>query len=435
MGAGYTGLSAAWDLKKVGFDVTIIESESSVGGLAGSFEVLPGIELEKFYHHWFSSDHHILDFLKELGLGDRIKVLESNTGLYYANSIFRLSKPLDLLKFTPLSFINRIRTGLMVLAAKRHSNYLDLEDETAESWIKRHAGEESYKVVWEPLLKGKFGIEATNVSAVWFWNKLKLRGGSRGKGGKENLLYFDGGFGGATASIKRALEEAGVKIITNNPVKRILSEAGKVKGVDTKNGFYESDKVLATLPLPTFLDVTEGLPASYTEPARQIRFLGNLCLVLSLTRSLSSTYWLNVADPSFPFVGVIEHTNFDPPSNYGGKHIAYLSKYLPTSEELFTLSDEDTFKYCLPHLKRIFPEFNESWVSGYRVWRANFSQPVITKHYSKLIPTEKTPIEGLWLSTMAQVYPEDRGTSYAVRHGRAVAYQIVKSSPEDRGKH
>lgn len=354
-------------------------------------------------------------------------MLESNTGLYYANSIFRLSKPLDLLKFTPLSFINRIRTGLMVLAAKWHNNYLDLEDETAEAWIKRHAGEESYRVVWEPLLKGKFGIEAPNVSAVWFWNKLKLRGGSRGKGGKENLLYFDGGFGGATASIKDALESSGVKIITNNPVKKIITEAGKVKGVDTKNGFVESEKVLATLPLPTFLDITEGLPASYTEPARQIRFLGNVCLVLLLTKSLSSTYWLNVADPSFPFVGVIEHTNFDPPSNYGGKHIAYLSKYLPTSDNLFNLSDEETFNYCVPHLKRIFPEFNESWVSGYRVWRANFSQPVITKHYSKLIPDEKTPIEGLWLSTMAQVYPEDRGTSYAVRHGRAVARKIVES--------
>ncbi len=314
----------------------------------------------------------------------------------------------------------------MVLAAKRHNDYLSLENETAESWIKRFAGEESYKVVWEPLLKGKFGVEAQNVSAVWFWNKLKLRGGSRGKGGKENLLYFDGGFGGATKSIKNALENAGVKIITNTPVTKIISKDGKVTGVETKDGTFDSSCVLATLPLPTFLDITPELPKSYTEPAREIRFLGNVCLVLSLNKSLSSTYWLNVADPSFPFVGVIEHTNFDPPSNYGGKHIAYLSKYLPTSEPLFNLSDEETFKYCLPHLKRIFPEFNESWVNGYNIWRAHYSQPVITKHYSKLIPAEKTPIKGLWLSTMAQVYPEDRGTSYAVRHGRKVAQKIIQ---------
>lgn len=314
----------------------------------------------------------------------------------------------------------------MVLAAKRHNDYLPLENETAESWIKRHAGEESYRVVWEPLLKGKFGIEAPNVSAVWFWNKLKLRGGSRGKGGKENLLYFDGGFGGATKHIKEALENAGVKILTNTKATKIVSLNGQVKGVETTAGTFEGDNVLATLPLPTFLDITPDLPSSYTDPARQIRFLGNVCLVLSLTKSLSSTYWLNVADPSFPFVGVIEHTNFDPPSNYGGKHIAYLSKYLPTSEALFNLSDEETYKYCLPHLKRIFPEFNESWVSGYNIWRATFSQPVITKHYSKLIPSEKTPIKGLWLSTMAQVYPEDRGTSYAVRHGRSVAHAISK---------
>jgi protoporphyrinogen oxidase len=135
-----------------------------------------------------------------------------------------------------------------------------------------------------------------------------------------------------------------------------------------------------------------------------------------------------VADPSFPYVGVIEHTNFDDPGNYGGKRIAYLSKYLPTSEPMFRMTDVELLEFSIPFIKKIFPEFDADWIEQHFVWRAEYSQPVITKDYSKLIPDEKTPIDGLWLSTMAQVYPEDRGTSYAVRHGRAVAQRILQSN-------
>ena len=187
----------------------------------------------------------------------------------------------------------------------------------------------------------------------------------------------------------------------------------------------KSDAVLATVPLPIFLRMTPGLSQQYRDVHSQIRFLGNVCLVLRLKRSLSSTYWLNVADPNFPYVGIIEHTNFDTPEHFHGRHIAYLSKYLPTSEPMFKMGDDELFRYSVPFIKKLFPEFTEEWVEKPFVWRAEYSQPVITKRYSSFIPDDRTPISGLWLSTMAQVYPEDRGTSYAVRHGRAVAGKII----------
>jgi protoporphyrinogen oxidase len=139
VGGGYGALAAAYDLAKGGAEVTIFESESSLGGLAGSFELSPGVWLEKFYHHWFSSDRAIMDWLREIGAGDLIQEKESNTGLYYANSLFRLSSPFDLLSFSPLPFIDRIRTGLMVLAARRVKDWRELESQSAEEWIRRLA--------------------------------------------------------------------------------------------------------------------------------------------------------------------------------------------------------------------------------------------------------------------------------------------------------
>ncbi len=427
IGGGFTGLAAAYDLARAGHQVTVFEQERALGGLAGVFELAPGIFLERFYHHWFGSDLAVLDWLREIGLQDDLISAPTNTGLYFANSIFRLSSPLDLLKFTPLPFVDRIRTGLMALAARRINDYRELESISAKDWIVKMAGPKSYEVIWAPLLNGKFGRYAADVSAVWFWNKLKLRGSSRGKSGEERLFYVRGGFNRALIRISEVMQELGVNVRLNSPVSEVVVDSGKIVGVRSAAGAVEKfDQVLVTTPAPIALQICPQLTGPVREQLSSIKFLGNVCLVLELSRSLSSTYWLNVADPTFPFVGVIEHTNFDSPEAYGGRHIAFLSKYLPVDEPLFSASPEEIMRFTEPHLKKMFPEFESSWVTAFHVWRERYSQPLVTKHYSQLIPPHRMPIDGLWLATMAQIYPEDRGTNYAVAAGRSVAKMMLE---------
>lgn len=433
IGAGYTGLSAAYDLCKAGHKVTIYEKDSDIGGLAGTFELEPGMRVEKFYHHWFTNDIDVLGLIDELGLSHLKQYHSSNTGLYFTNSIFRLASPLDLLSFPGIPFIDRIRTGLMALIARRVNDWKPLESISAEDWLVKIGGRKAYDAIWKPLMQGKFGVEAPNVSAVWMWNKLKLRGSSRNKKGGESLVYFGGGFGALTDGIRKSLEALGVNICLNTGVHKIITENGKAVGVETDRGTHKAQAVLCTVPLPQFLKMTPDLPGDYQAKCQEIRFLGNSCLALRLSRSLSSTYWLNVADPSFPFVGIIEHTNLDAKENYGGDHIVYLSKYLPTTEKLFSFTTDEMLDYCIPFIKRIFPEFDRSWILSHHVWKAHYSQPVITKNYSQMIPSLKTPIDGLWLCTMAQIYPEDRGTNYAVRYGRRVAKEILASFHNNAG--
>src|SRR5258708_6205175 len=102
VGGGFSGLAAAYDIAKAGVKVTIYEADGALGGLGGTFEISPGHRVEKFYHHWFASDTDVLHFLAEVGGEQCISFAPTNTGLYYANSIFRLASPFDLLRFTPL---------------------------------------------------------------------------------------------------------------------------------------------------------------------------------------------------------------------------------------------------------------------------------------------------------------------------------------------
>ncbi|MGI9091326.1 MAG: NAD(P)/FAD-dependent oxidoreductase [Gemmatimonadaceae bacterium] len=428
IGAGFTGLSAAWELVRAGHDVVVLERDAEVGGLAGSFPV-GGTRLEKFYHHWFTNDRYVNELVSDLGAEGDVLYRPTRTGMYYANNFFKLSSPADLLRFTPLSLVNRIRLGLLALRARRVQNWRELENLTAEEWLRSLGGEDVYRVVWEPLLQGKFGPVADRISAVWFWNKLKLRGGSRAKGGGEMLAYYRGGFAALADRVADAVRTQGGDIRTGVAVTRVIVEDGHVAGVETTDGILPADVILMTPALPIVADlVAPYVTPEYDASLRRIEYLANVCVVLELDRSLSDTYWLNVNDPGFPFVGVIEHTNFEPTSSYDGRHIVYLSKYLPEAAELFQMSDDAVLAYCVPYLKRMFPQFDQSWLLDYHVWRARYSQPVVEKQYSTLIPAVRMPIGGMYLSTMAQVYPEDRGTNYAIREGRAVGREIADAA-------
>lgn len=425
IGGGFCGLSAAYELGKHGIRATVLERDLEIGGLAGSFKV-NGFRLEKFYHHWFTNDLHVMNLIEELGKQDEVLLRPTRTGMYYATNFFKLSTPLDLLKFSPLPFFDRLRLGLLALRARRVKDWRALEERTAADWLREMGGENVYRVVWEPLLRGKFGDVAEEVSAVWFWNKLKLRGGSRGKGGEEQLAYYRGGFAALADALADAIRAQGGEIRTGSAVKSLEVESGQVTGVVVDAETIRTDAVIATPPLPIIADLAAPhVSRAYDDQLRRVRYLANVCIVLELNRSLSDTYWLNVNDPGFPFVGVIEHTNFEPRDTYGGRHIVYLSKYLPESDLLYKMGDSDVVNFTLEHLTRMFPDLTREWVVDAHVWRARHSQPIVEKKYSQLIPSNESPIAGFYISSMAQIYPEDRGTNYAIQQGQAIARHVL----------
>jgi protoporphyrinogen oxidase len=420
VGGGFTGLCAAFEISRQGLPVTVVEAAPQLGGLAGGFEV-GGSILERFYHHWFTSDVHILRLVDELGLGGRVLRRSPRTGLYYANHFFRLSRPVDVLRFSPLRLIDRLRLGLLLLQARRVRDWRQLEALTAREWLTQLCGAEVYRVVWDPLLVGKFGNFSDEISAVWFWNKLLLRGSSRGRQGTEILYYFKGGFAALAYAIAQRIIDAGGELRTATRVTGIEREGRRITAVTTTTARLPADAVIFTPALPIIADILAShLPVDYIAALRRVKYLAVVCLVLELDHSLSDTYWLNVNDPSFPFVGVIEHTNFEPPASYNGRHIVYLSKYLPIDDPLYAMSSEQFLAFALPHLTRMFPAFSSRWIKGLHVWRAPYAQPIVERYYSKLIPAIQTPLDNALICTMAQIYPEDRGTNYAVCDGRRV---------------
>ena len=427
VGGGFTGLTAAYVLSKKGYKVRVIECDTTAGGLAGTFEFADGVRLEKFYHHWFNNDIYVPELVKELGMDGDVITLPSRTGMYFNGKMWKLSTPMDLLRFTALSLLDRIRLGLLVFQVRRIKDWRTIEHLSIREWLESLSGKNVFRVVWEPLIASKFSVYAEAVNAVWMWKKLVLRGSTRNDKGGEVLAYFKGGFGRLAEAMVSAIERTGGEVSVGEKVIGVRAEGDRLLALHTDRGEINGRQFLFTPAFPIIADIFEGAADSdWLVRLRRVRYLGNICLVLRLKHSLSGTYWLNVNDPGFPFVGVIEHTNFDTPENYKGTHIAFLSRYLAVEDPVWTYSDDQYVDFALEHLKRMFPEMDRSWVVEHRVWRADYAQPITERKYSQYVPGRETPFKNAFVSTMAQIYPEDRGTNYAIREGRAVADHISK---------
>ena len=433
IGGGAAGLAAAYELIKKGHQAHVYEQAPFLGGQASTFEV-GGARLERGYHHLFMSDTYMVDLIHELGLGHKLAWIESKVGFFHGGKIWKFTSPVDLLKFTPLSLFDRLRLGLVTYYLQKTRDGLKFESVTAAEWLEKRVGKRAYEVVWEPMLRGKFGEHYNEVSMTWLWGKIFLRVASRGKPWeKEKLGYPLGSFGEVFDTLGDRIKQMGGEVHISAGVRRVVVEEGRATSleVDVPEKGTEVrpyDAVIATTPSYVFTRLVPPLPEAYAEKLTNVTYLAAVLVILVLKRPLSKMYWLNIADRAVPFVGIIEQTNFVDPSIYGGKHIVYFSNYPSRQNPIYQMSGEELVERFLPHLRNISPEFQPSWIEEFHHHKVDAAQPIIGVNYTRRIPELNTPIKGLYLANTTQIYPEDRGTNYSVKLGKEVVEKLLKDS-------
>jgi protoporphyrinogen oxidase len=435
VGGGIAGLTAAFRLIQGGHEAALYEAGPELGGLVRTFDVR-GEPLEAFYHHIFTTDTTIIRLAEELGLGERLVWKDSKVGFYHKGRLWPFVTPLDLLRFSPLPLIDRVRLGLAGLYLRRQDDWHRYEQITAWEWLRRYVGQKGLDVVWGPLLRGKFADQAEDVAMAWLWSKIHLRFASRktGVSQKEQLGYMRGSFGVLIHELEKRVRAGGAHIETSQPVQRITVKDGRASGLVLSDGReVEADAVIACVPSERFLPIAPDLGPEYERRVKAARWQWALCYVVALKESLSPIYWLNISDPDTPFIAVVEHTNFVEKERYGGVNLVYLSNYLTPNHPWFSLSDEELDDLYLPHLTKFNPAFTRDWVVDRWVFKGPNAQPVIRRHYRDDLPDHRTPVPGLYLANMQQIYPEDRGQNYSIRMGEQVA-QMAVDDAETRAK-
>lgn len=410
VGGGMTGLAAAYLAAKEGRRVTLLEGSDKIGGLLNTFEI-GGNQLEHYYHHFFTQDAELHWLLKDLGIEEKASYHHTSMGVFRDGKLYNFNGPLDLLKFKPVNFIDKIRFGLTSIYLGKFANWRKNEGVSTLSWFYKWAGRNMTEALWKPMLSIKFGPFADQVPLAWMIGRLAQRLNSR-KGGDEKLAYIQGSWKTLLDTMKMRLEEMGVELVTNALVEEIVIMEGKVQAVITPEGRFEGDQFLLTIP-SIYFEKIKGLKPEFG--GKKIAYFGAVCTILELNKSLSPIYWMNVADRGFPFGGIIEHTNMIPPEEYGGSHVVYLSRYFAMSEEIASMNHEEIKKLMIPPLKRINPEFKDSWIKNTFVFKTNTAATVCDLNFSDKVPSCATPLSNLFVANMAHIYPDERSTNNSIR--------------------
>jgi protoporphyrinogen oxidase len=428
VGAGMAGLAAAYDLTRLGHAVTVYEAADYVGGLAAGFkDERWEWTLERFYHHWFANDEAIIGFIRELGFGDKLLFPRPITSNWHRGRIYQHDSPLSALRLPIISWPAKVRYGLVGLYLKLTRDWHALERYTAHEWLLRYMGREAYETLWKPLFMGKFGAYYQEVNMAWFWARVYKR--------TPRLGTFVGGFQAFFDALADRVRRQGATIRLDTPVQGIAPLEDGL-GLTTPQGKNAYEAVVATVGPGLMARLVPDLPSGYLGQLLQLKSIGAVVLILALERQfMRRTYWLNLPARSpdqneneFPFMALVEHTNYISPAHYNGQHLVYCGDYVAPDHPYFEMSQDQLLAAFLPSLTKVNPAFEPGWIRCSWLFRARYAQPVPPVNHSANIPSLRTPIPGLYFASMSQVYPWDRGTNYAVEMGRQVAQMVHESS-------
>lgn len=433
VGGGFTGLTAAYELARNGHRVELYEAAPHVGGLAAGFTLDDGFPLERAYHFAYSTDRFLLAMARELGVADRLHFHPSTITAFVDGVPFPLTSAMDLLKFRPLALIDRVRTGLTCVALMAIRDWRPLSGVTAYRWLLRVNGPRATDLLWKPLLIGKFDTAWDRVSMAWLWARIRVRHTSRVPGDRrEHLGYFTGGFGVLVDRWIHWLDQMGVPIHTNTPI-QAMAEAGGRPVLSLADGEVSYDAVLVTLPGPVFARAAASHPQmsdGYAERLNGVDYLAAVVMIIVSGQPLTDTYWHQIHDEDAPFLVVLSLDALIGPEATGGRHIYYIGDYVDPADPLLNTSDQELREHWFPALGRLFPSFDANLVRECHVFRFRNAQHIVDVNYQNTIPSLQTPLDGYYLANFAQIFPDDRGTNFAIRDGLAAAHAITQRTPD-----
>lgn len=434
VGAGIAGLSAAYDLLAAGHEVALFEAGSQTGGLATGFQAENWEwPLEKFYHHLFKSDKAILGLVAELGIADKVFWPRPVTSVIYNKRIEHFDSPIAWFKFPGFNLVDTARFGLVSAFLRFTSPWRRLEQSTADAWLRRWYGDKIYEMTWRPLLIGKFGPYYQQANMAWMWARLKVR--------STRLGYFTGGFQMFVDTLTAAVQQRGGQIWLDSPVQGIAPQADGRLALTAGGQQTLFDQCLVTVSPGLLSRMAPALPPDYLGQLTRLKSMAAVVMTFALRHPLmaeSNTYWLNIpagtpdkSQNDFPFLAVVEHTNYIDRAHYGGDHILYCGDYVLPDHPYMSMPKEELAQLFVSHLTRINPSFRPDWVRQSWLFRAPYAQPVPEVDHARHIPARQTPIRNLYFASMSQVYPWDRGTNFAVAIGRDVARDMLTAIPND----
>ncbi len=426
VGGGIMGVSLGYYLARHGEAVEIFEASPTLGGLAGPLSLPDGTPIDRFYHAILSSDTHLRQLCEELGIEDQLRFRQTRMGFFHDGHVYSMNSTLEFLRFPPLGWVDRLRLGLTVLAAQFIRDWHRLERIGVEDWLVRWGGRRLFELIWQPMLRAKFDGGFDQTPATYIWSRLvRMKSTRGGANQREEAGHLVGGYATLLNAMAERIRAAGGHIHLRSAIEEIVIERGQAAGLRIGGEVHRFATIVTTMQAPVFRRLIPSADPCYLEFLDATKYLGIICPVLVLDRPLTGYWTLNITDTSVPFTGVIETTAYIDPQFVGGHHLVYLPKYTASGSPYQQASDEEIKTTWLENLRRMFPAFQLESVQYFLIHREKLVEPLHGLNGTDRIPSVKTPIQGLFLATTAQIYPGLTNGESVTRHASQAAVAVL----------
>lgn len=395
------GLALAERLGSEGHRATIYERAEQPGGLA-TWHDFGLFTWDRFYHVILPSDTALVDFVRRIGLGEKLRWRRTQTGYYVDRVTHPLSSGTDFLKFPLLSPWSKARLAATILYCSRIRDWRRLERMTAEDFLVRYSGRATFEKFWKPLLLAKLGENYRRVSAVFIWTYVKRLFSARDAAAqKESLGYVSGGYRTVFARLLERIRATGGDLRLGVEVEAVRPRAGGGIEVAASGATEAFDKVIFTGPVNALRAVAD--PALVQVPAQgDVEYLGVLCMALVTRQPFCPYYVLNIADESVPFTGIIGMSSLVDTDETAGLHLTYLPKYVLSDDAALRRPDAEIVAEFMTGFRRMYPGFPESGIAGVHLNRAVKVQPLQVLGYSSLVQAPRTRNPDFYVVNTAQ---------------------------------
>jgi len=404
IGAGPAGLTAAHELIRKGWSVTVFEAGPHVGGMARSFD-LWGVRVDLGPHRFFSRDERVNAFWHDLA-GPDFAWVDRLTRIRYGDRFFSYPlRPADAL--ANLGWSEAVRCAVSYAAAKGRQAWRTTSPANFEEWVVEAFGRRLFDHFFRDYSEKLWGIPCRDLDTDFAAQRIQRLSLGRaalaalgwdGKGHKTLVQRFPHPLTGTGTIYQRLAERiraGGGEIRLSTPVQGLGPDG---RGVRLRDGSeHAADAVISTMPLTLLCAGLPDLPAALAENVRQLTYRNTILVYLHVDHpELFPDQWVYVQTPDLKLGRVTNFRNWP-----GGSRddlptsVLALEYWCDDGDALWTGPDEPLIGLATAELGRSglgrgarvlegkvirLPRCYPIYRCGYRDWLAPLARHLRTAH-------------------------------------------------------
>ncbi|MAE60807.1 MAG: FAD-dependent oxidoreductase [Planctomycetaceae bacterium] len=361
IGAGPAGLTGAYELRKLGWNSTILEADDQVGGISRTVEYR-GYRFDIGGHRFFSKVPLINELWHEM-LDEDFLLRPRMSRIFYDGKFF--DYPLKAVN--ALAGLGMVEAGIIGASYARARLFPQRPEDNFEQWVTNRFGRRLYEIFFKTYTEKVWGIPCREISADWAAQRIKnlslteaLRNALVGKaGGKDKdghiittlideFQYPRLGPGMMWEKCEAILNESGNPTQRGILVDKIHHRAGRVESVSarTTNGEraeFGAEQFISSMPLRELIHALDPLPPEdVVRAADGLTYRDFLTVVLIVNREdIFPDNWIYIHSSDILMGRIQNYKNWSPHMVPDASRSSLgLEYFLWDSDDLWTWPDE-----------------------------------------------------------------------------------------------